>query len=238
MAKITANAAVCFEDFFVEKHPQLPMLRLLAEFCENGNGLASRPAVDLKMVQAWQRDEYKPGGELQVYIRCFLTLAGYEVIEMKQLEGCVQKLAMISSLGLLSMEEIARRIWPTSDHALKNLLRVLTGGGGFTNAARKEAEAIAAQNKRAMESRARAWRERIRELAGPLPSQGQAILPVRDDHMQVMATAFGRSVATCIALGKVLSENGRVQDVRSATGGGQMMHELAGLLKKLSGENG
>lgn len=234
MAKITANAAACFDDFFVEKHPHLPILRLLAEFCGNG----TRPKVELKMVQAWQRDEYKPGGELQIYIRCFLTLAGYEVTEIKQLEGCVQKLAMISSLGLVSMEEIARRIWPTSDGALKNLLRVLMGGGGFTNAARTEAEAIVAQNKRAMESKARAWRERIRELVGPSPSQSQVSPPALDDHMPVIATAFGRSVATCIALGKVLSESGRIQDVRSVTGGGQTIHELLELLEKLSGKKG
>lgn len=230
-SKFMANTEVCFDDF-LSAHPGLKTVELLAEFClpEAKGAVAS--------IQAWQRRTVKfPRGEALLRLRCFLTLAGYEVEEFSQLERPVRQLGMLISMNHVSPQSAALKLGYDSRNGSHSIWRITLGKGSFTTRTRNAMTRLL----RSWESRIAAdmdqWRERIVEITGAAPEMevSEAVQDVQDALMPIVATGFGRLVATLTPMAQAFLEIDQSQAVRDATRDGASIDELITILTELRG---
>lgn len=222
-SRFTGDTAACFSDFN-ENHPHLRASELLADFCQ----------TNVAVVQRWRNGEYFPTGKPLLHLRCFLVLAGYEVTEVRKLRGEVQQVAMLVGIGIITPEKAANSLGYNSRTPLNSLWRIILAGGGFNKDVRDKLALLHKKHKGKLESQTVKWQDRIVKVIGERVRQVQPPLASPQIDFSTIATAFGRTVTTAIALGTALLDAGQEQAIREATRGGQDLAELANILQQLS----
>jgi hypothetical protein len=226
--RFVGDTKACFGDF-ITKHPQLSVIQLVAEFCDK---------ADTPTVQKWQLGAHWPVGHRLLHLRCFLSLAGYEVTEMQRLEGNVKQLAMIVGLQLerVTPEAVAEKLGYDSVKKVDGLWRITLKGGGFQPPVREQIDKLCRIYGKEAETKASEWRGRIAQVTGGELTVSPPPPVTQENLIPIVAAAFGRTVATAIALGNALLKANEEQAAREATSGGMTMNELVDIFRRLSAQ--
>lgn len=229
-SKFIGTTEVCF-DHFLEANPRLEAVELIAEFClPNAKGAVTS-------VQNWQRRAIQfPRGDALLRLRCFLTLAGYDVTEFLEREGIVREVAMAISVGSTTPQKVADKLGSASgDYNLHSLWQITLAKQGVSDKVREDLKLLVGSSRRKVRERTKKWRERILVTVGQPPTVEvveqetdlQAML------MPVVATSFGRSVTALTPMVQALLKAEQPQAVRDATRDGASIDELIEALTAL-----
>lgn len=226
--KFIAPTETCFRHFMSE-HPQLDATELLAEFC------LPKAKGAVTSVQAWQRGSVTfPRGEALLRLRCFLTLAGYEVEEFSQLEGIVRQLAMMISMDRITPFDAAAKLGFDSVNRLHSLWQITHGKRSFTTDTREALVKLLRRRSSKVDTEMEAWQKRITAISGEAPVV--SFEEQKSDLQNVMpaiAVGFGRLVTTLTPMADALLKADQQQAVRDATRDGASIDELIKMLTDL-----
>ncbi len=221
-SKFMGTAQQCFDDL-VTKHPQLQMVELLAEFCR----------TNIEVVQRWQRAQYWPGGELQLRLRCFLELAGYEVDELNRLQRHPRMLVRLIGLTRLEPRDIAKGVGYRSS-GLQSIWRIaLQGDSQPSPEVGARIEQLAQKHSTTQATAAQHWQQRISALTASRQPTAEPPEPPRLPVDPQLLATFARAVAMTASLGRMLLDHNEAIAVREATRGGQDLVELKEILERL-----
>jgi len=220
IGRLIGTAEECFLDF-ATNHPELAALQLLAEFCR----------VNVAQVQKWQRGQYFPRGEQALRIRCFLHLAGYEVIEMQRLPESVRSLGLLIGVGLVDPRRISEELGYTSSN-LTSLWRILVAANmqptrGVSRGISEEVE----RHRADLDETQTVWRRRIVEALQD--DLGQDPQPTAAAFDAAILVAFDRSLGTAVALARHVLAHNAAHEALGATRNGQNIRELMEVLAQM-----
>lgn len=232
-SKVSVETEECFRDF-TEKHAsQIPVLELLADFC--------LPEVKnrLQSVLGWHKGTIAfPGGEALLRLRCFLTLAGYQVAEMTSRVKPARDLGMMIGFGVVKPQEAADALKYQSLKPLDGIWRITVLKSGYSaTTGEKLTEFLTPTRRRKLAAAQKLWQARVNEVLGlqeEVKQPAEELSQTAMDNLRIqLAAGLGSTVTTATSLVNLLLANGGAQAAYEATADGQDVIELIAALKKL-----
>lgn len=211
----------CFYDF-VEKHPDLPHLQVVADFCVKG---------DLARVQRWQRREFFPGGADQLAVGCILQILGYDILELNRLEDSFRKAVFLMSLGQVTPDAM-RRYLEYTNH--QSMWRFFLHGEGTSEKRRKKIAELVGKKWKKIPPMLERWKGVAAALDAQSTQEVKEPEATPLTFSPEIATAFARSVGATTNLAQILVAANGGKAAQEATRGGSDIHELVELLGKLT----
>jgi hypothetical protein len=218
-ARLIANTETCFFDF-VEAYPQLPALRMIADFCD----------CTLQTVQAWQAGERLPGGLPLVKLRTLLYIAGYEVTELTQLRGDIRRLALLIGTSVLTVDEVKKKLEHKSE-GHNSIWRIVLQGGGIPSDKQEPMRRYVARRKEALDEAIEAQRVKLEEATRDKKRQLETANATVSTLDPAVPVAFAHAVGMTISLGSVILHADGRQAALDATRNGQDLAELVEVLQ-------
>lgn len=229
--RVVGSTESCFADL-INSRPGLVVHELLAEFCGKD--------VTVETVQMWQRGSFFPGGLQLLQLRCFMSLAGYGVEEMAQLEAQPRRIGYAICFGIIDAATVKSKLGYNAA-TLQPVWRLVLRGGTAQQEFRKNLpRVLTIKMKQEVTAREAHWKEVIEQRLGlPSIAPGAPAPVIAPEIHPGFAISFARLVAATTALGNPLLVAPELrQAVLNATRSGQDLTELIGILRQFLPDEG
>lgn len=215
---------------FLSQHPGLDTLQFVATFC----------GVKVERVTDWRPSVVNgsfPRGENLLRLRTLLFFAGYQVTELYELRANARALALIVGAGLVDPMPTCKRLGYRSATELHSLWRVLIHSEGFSDEVSKIIDEVVEECREKLQLKQSETADEIGKLADISSTVTENVSASPEPSVDpAIVAATSRTVATALALGRVVLDNNGRSELLSQTRGGTDLRELIELLQHIVGD--